>query len=84
MSEPEHPRNIATGIAFLVLGLVFLVPSGLCTGVFGGGALVDMVMYPGNASDAVGIVGMALLFGGPFIVVGILLVRVGVRNLRRK
>jgi hypothetical protein len=82
MSEPAATNKTASGIAFLVLGLVFLVPSGLCTGVFGGGALLEMLAHPENGNDAWSILAMALIFGGPFIAVGYLLVRVGIRNLR--
>jgi len=79
---PEKQRHVASGIAFLFIGLVFLVPSGLCTGLFGGGALIDMLTRPENGGDAIGILFMALLFGGPFVLLGGFLVWQGVRNLR--
>ncbi|HWA03983.1 MAG TPA: hypothetical protein VG819_10705 [Rhizomicrobium sp.] len=76
------PRSVAAGIAFLVVGLVLLVPSGLCTGVFGGGALLEMVTHPSNAQDAVTMLLSALAIGGPFVVAGFFLVRIGARRLR--
>jgi len=68
-------------MALLLVGLVILVPSGLCTGLFGGAALLEMVMHPGNG-DAIGILPMALIFGGPFVALGGFLVWIGIRNLR--
>jgi len=79
--QTEKPRSTAGGIALLLVGLVILVPSGLCTGLFGGGALLEMVMHPGNG-DAIGILPMALIFGGPFVALGGYLVYLGVRKLR--
>lgn len=79
---PEKPRHVASGIAFLFIGLVFLVPSGLCTGLFGGGALIDALTHPENGGEALGILFMALLFGGPFVALGGFLVWQGIRNLR--
>ncbi|HVZ90672.1 MAG TPA: hypothetical protein VG843_03395 [Rhizomicrobium sp.] len=78
----RQERSVLAGAAFLIVGLVMLVPSGLCTGVFGGGALLDMIAHPQNASDAVSILGTALLIGGPFVIAGIVLVRIGISRLR--
>lgn len=77
-------RGLISGIALLAIGLVILIPSGLCTGVFGGGALVDAVMHPGNAGDAASMLGMALIYGAPFVILGAFLVHLGVRRLRAK
>ncbi len=82
--QPEKPRNTATGIALLLIGLVILVPSGLCTGLFGGGALIEMLMHPTTAGDGAGIFAMAAIFGGPFVALGGFLVWTGIRNLRGK
>ena len=83
MAEPE-PVSVAGAIAMLVTGLIVLIPSGLCTGLFGGGALIDMLFHPENAGDAIGGLIMVLVFGGPFVIVGILLLRRGIRGLRGK
>jgi hypothetical protein len=82
MSEPGKQRNVAAGIAFLVIGLLLFVPSGLCTGVFGGGALLDLIAHPSNASDSASILLMVLVIGGPFLVAGFFLTRIGMRRLR--
>ncbi len=79
MTEQGPRRNVAGGIALLVLGLVILVPSGLCTGVMAIGAIVSMFRY----SAAVGMLPMALIFGGPFVAAGGALVWQGIKRLRR-
>ena len=80
----EIKKNVFAGIAFLVLGLLIFVPSGICTGIFGGGALLDAVTHPDNWSDSSSMLFAAILFGGPFVVAGILLIRVGIKRLRGK
>jgi len=62
----------------LVLGLVILVPSGLCTGIMAIGAIVSTFRYP----SAVGMLPMALIFGGPFVAAGGALVWQGIKRLR--
>ena len=69
--EPPRPRvSIAGTVALFVIGLLVLVPSGLCTGIMGGGALLAMITDPKNAGDSIGILLMALIVGGPFVVGG--------------
>lgn len=79
MTEPGPRRNVAGGIALLVLGLVILVPSGLCTGIMAVGAIVSMFRYP----SAAGTLPIALIFGGPFVAAGGALVWQGIKHLRR-
>ena len=72
MSQPENekrPGATAGSIALLVVGLLILVPSGLCTAFF---------MSAGNQME-----GVALIFGGPFIVLGGWLVWLGIRKMRK-
>ena len=79
MSDPAPgPRkpSVAGTIVILVLGLLILVPSGLCTGTF----IFMPLMESGGDT---GFAGLALLIGGPFVVVGGALVLWGVRRLRR-
>ena len=85
MSQPEPKRqyNAAGTAALLIIGLLFLLPSGLCTGIFGGGALLDALLYPENIRDSLSIISMAVAFGGPFIAIGGLMVWFGVRRIRR-
>ena len=66
----------------MVIGLLFLVPSGLCTGIFGGGALLDMLVHPQNAGDAVSMLLMATLFGGPFVAAGGAMVWFAIKRMR--
>jgi hypothetical protein len=80
MSDPTPDRNkpsVAGSIVILVIGLLILVPSGLCTGFFAFAPL-----FTGGSGDS-GLLGLALLIGGPFVAVGIALVLWGIRRLRR-
>jgi hypothetical protein len=65
-----------------VLGLLLLVPSGLCTAAIGIGAIYGMIAAPQNAGDALGVIPMILIVGGPFIVGGAALLVTGIRRLR--
>ena len=80
MTEQGPKRNVAAGVALLILGLLILVPAGLCTGIIAIGALVNMVQYPSAAS----MLPTALIFGGPFVAAGGVLVWQGVERLRRR
>jgi hypothetical protein len=86
MSRPDpdsKPRYSAGGTAaLLVIGLLILVPSGLCTGILGGGAVLDAIINPQNAGDSVSMIVMAAIVGGPFVAVGGVLVWFGVKRLR--
>ncbi|HEX4861398.1 MAG TPA: hypothetical protein VFV07_09185 [Rhizomicrobium sp.] len=81
---PGRPRSIAGGIALLVLGLVILVPSGLCTGIFAGSALFNAIFAGRGSGDVANIFFMALIFGGPFVAAGGALVWQGIKRLRRE
>jgi hypothetical protein len=80
MPEPVK-RNVAGGIALLVIGLVILIPSGLCTGVMAGGAILSLFTASGNG---MGLLTPALIFGGPFVAGGGALVWQGIKRLRRR
>lgn len=80
--SPKRQYSAAGTAALLIIGLLFLIPSGLCTGIFGGGALLDAFTSPHNISDALSMLLMALLFGGPFITVGGVMVLIGIKRLR--
>jgi hypothetical protein len=86
MSQPDPPprlRHSAAGTAaLLIIGLLILIPSGLCTGIFGGGALIDAIVHPQNAGDAVSMLAMVSIVGGPFVAFGAVLVWFGVRRMR--
>ena len=61
------------GLALFILGMLILVPSGLCTSIL----LLSVLNEP--LRDILGAVWMVLLIGGPFILVGGALVFVGLR-----
>lgn len=86
MSQPDlSPRrqySAAGTAALLVIGLLFLIPSGLCTGIFGGGALLDLLLHPENIRDSVSMIALALVLGGPFLAVGAVMVWFGVKRIR--
>ena len=65
------PRWGALSVTLLVIGLMILIPSGLCTGIFGVGALYDMITS--SSSEGASILGEALIIGGiPLAIGGIL------------
>ena len=86
MSQPEpsakRQYNAAGTAALLIIGLLFLLPSGLCTGIFGGGAIVDALLHPANVRDSLSILLMAAVIGGPFIAIGGVMVWFGVKRMR--
>jgi hypothetical protein len=82
MNEPMKYNPIAT-VAMLLVGLLILVPSGLCTGWFGIGALVAAFANPAHANDTAPLFFMALVVGGPFVIGGGALVWLAIRRIRR-
>ena len=76
-SKTARPRWTAGAIAVLVIGLLILIPSGLCTGLLGIGELVS------GTNTAVSNLFEDLLYGGPLILLGALLVY-GAFRMRRK
>jgi hypothetical protein len=81
---PPRGRNVGAGVAFLVIGLLILVPSGLCTGILVGGSLIESILHPSSSGDLDSVFFMGLIFGGPFIAGGGVLVWQGVKRLRRR
>jgi hypothetical protein len=74
-SAPGRPHRSAGAVALVVIGLLILIPSGLCTGIFGIGAIYDMVTS--SSSEGFSILLEALMFGGIPLVIGGLLVFAG-------
>ena len=70
-----QPRWTGGAIALVLIGLLILIPSGLCTAVFGLGDLMD--------SGGPFMLIIALVVGGPFVVLGALLIRTGLRERRQ-
>ena len=86
MSNDNPPVGTLAGtIVLLVLGLVVLVPSGLCTGYFGIAGAMAM-LGPSSPDQGYGILflGAALILGGPFVIGGIAMLWVGIRRLRTR
>jgi hypothetical protein len=81
MPEPVK-RNVAGGVALLILGLVILIPSGLCTGIMAGGAIWSMFTHPGMGALPLSGISGVLAFGGPFIAGGAVLVWQGIKRMR--
>ncbi|MGD0189682.1 MAG: hypothetical protein ABSD74_02955 [Rhizomicrobium sp.] len=82
-SPRPKPDGVAIGIMMIVFGALIFIPSGLCTGVMGGAALMGMIVRPGS-SEGVAMLVMALIFGGPFVVGGGALIWFGVKRLRAR
>lgn len=83
-TTPSAPRGAlhwtALAITVFVIGLLILVPSGLCTGIFGIGMAVDA--FNGDGFDS-GILVEILLIGGIPMAIGYGLVRAGL-SLRKR
>jgi hypothetical protein len=77
LTEPQPPLlpagRSAVGIALICIGLLILVPSGLCSAWFGLQSL----------TDSHGLALVVLVYGGPPMAIGAALLFVGLR-LRRK
>ena len=85
MSQPEHPnppgpRWTLGAVALIVLGLLILIPSGLCTAALGISSIGSLFSSFGGLSSAVmGLVGTVML-GGPFLALGVFLIWTGWRR----
>src|SRR5258706_13734196 len=88
MSQPDPsgaPRhNAQVTAALLIVGLLILIPSGLCTSLFGGSALIDMLSHPRGEDYASGILLTAFIVGTPFIAIGGALLWLVVERIREK
>ena len=60
----QRPHSIAGIVALIVIGLLLLIPSGLCTAVFAGAHMLPI----------------AIAIGGPFIIGGGAMVVAGIRR----
>ena len=63
---PSVPRVLAA-LALIMIGLLIFLPSGLCTGFFLLGALIALVTA---SHQNFGLGQLALVIGGPFVVLG--------------
>ena len=90
MSQPEpraendRRRWTVIAVALLVIGLLILIPSGLCTAVFGGSILVEGLTNPGGTlRESLSIILLVLLFGALPMAVGAVLVWAGFKARQR-
>ena len=79
---PERTYPTAGIVALVVIGLLLLIPSGLCTAVLGGGAIWETFANPQNASDLLNTLPMVVIVAGPFIVGGGAMLITGIRRAR--
>jgi len=70
--------------ALVVFGLVILIPSGLCTASMGIASVTAMFSRYGGIEAALTGLMTTLLLGGPFVALGIFLIRTGSRERRPK
>jgi hypothetical protein len=70
-------------IALICLGLVILIPAGLATAILVVGALLDAILGGAEPDFSRRLLSLILLFGGPPIVLGAVLLRWGWRRDRR-
>jgi hypothetical protein len=84
MSQPPSERSYSTAgvAALIVIGLLLLIPSGLCTAVLGGGAIWETLSDPSNASDLLNTLPMVVIVAGPFLLGGGAMLIVGIRRAR--
>jgi hypothetical protein len=82
MPQPDRRPSIVATIAILVVGLLILVPSGLCTGIFALMPVIQAISHP-SQMVSLGDVSLVLMIGGPFVVAGGLLTWWGINRLRR-
>lgn len=79
-----QPRRSSAAIALIAIGLLILVPSGLCSAVFAIGFLHDMFTATGEtAAYARGLIGVVPIVGGPPMLLGALLLWLGLRRRGR-
>jgi hypothetical protein len=81
-NPPPPPRRSKTSIALITVGLLILIPSGLCTGTVGVGFLWNEILQVGflGFTDMLGLV---LMLGGVPIAIGAGLLFWGLRRPRR-
>ena len=68
--EQRPPGGGFVAGAIMVLGFVILVPSGLCTGFMTIGSVLATIFGSDRWSDTIDTIQMALIVGGPFVLLG--------------
>jgi hypothetical protein len=87
MPEPDPtPKPKGAGCiagALLALGLLILVPSGLCTGAMTIYPILMFIFDPKHPSISNDMIPMVLTVGGPFVLIGGVLTWIGYTMRRR-
>jgi uncharacterized membrane protein YbhN (UPF0104 family) len=85
--EPKYPPPTGGGagsVALFVIGVLILLPSGLCSAVFGFGAIFELFNDPRALAsgflDALPVVAITVVF----LVIGILMVRASLRAKKNR
>ena len=79
---PDRPYSPGGIAALIVIGLLLLIPSGLCSGTLGIMAIWESLTQPGGAENALSTLPMVLIVGGPFIAGGAAMLITGIRRAR--
>ena len=74
---PPQPKWGVLSLTLMIIGLLILVPSGLCSGLFGIGALTGLLT--GNVSEALSSLALVLMVGAIPVAIGGALVFVALR-----
>jgi hypothetical protein len=83
MPGPERRGGGFGAIALLILGLLILIPSGLCTGIMTIYPLLSALRGPNGGPIPTDFIGLALTIGLPFVLIGGLLTWLGIKRMRR-
>ena len=80
--DPRAPtrHTVFGALAMIVFGLLIFLPSGLCTGWFGFGAVYEIVSEPSSGGEGLSLFFTALVIGGPFVLGGGLMIWFGIRS----
>lgn len=84
MLDPRPPPptpSIAGTVALIAVGLLILVPSGLCSGAMILSPIIEYVTNPGSSLNSFGVIPFAL-FGLPFVWFGGFLLWNGIQHWR--
>ncbi|MGA9796929.1 MAG: hypothetical protein WBQ17_15505 [Rhizomicrobium sp.] len=76
---PPKPKWTGAAIAFMAIGLLIFIPSGLCTSVFGIGALLD----GGSNGPNLSFLFVALVVGGIPVLIGFIFIRLALKERKR-
>ena len=80
----DRRPTLAGSIALLVIGLLVLIPSGLCTGTVLIGQLATIMRNRHFVRGGLGLVPIALIIGGPFVALGGIMIWKGIAGLRAR